>query len=328
MSKVRQIFCEDTINLLREGKKNLSNDRVAIDRCARMCIPVSQPESFSASLRTVKMASLHRSGSKSSRNEAAKEGEEAENNGYIQVFMKPLEQGNYNVILEWLGLSNVKLSPQQVGWAYGIGFVMVSVFVYQLIMSDLGYMFHRLCGLLVPIFSIVCSFYWLALYFRKSWSTTSIYILFCACFAGEFLSQCICDTSKDNYISQPILSFGVLLAVSLASLFSTLETVHSTAVIAFVSFIRFLACTTLTDLPQILRPFLAYFSGIVGVIGAKYMETVFKPPVTNLMTQDGKIPVIKRRRSSSSTAHNFSTHRSGRRTSLPALIQKSQVSRK
>ena len=110
------------------------------------------------------MASLsHRSGSKSARNEAPKVEEEAENNGYIQVFMKPLEKGNYNLILEWLGLSNVKLSAQQLGWAYGIGLVSATVFVYQLILSDLGYMFHRLCALLVPIFSIVCSFYWLAL---------------------------------------------------------------------------------------------------------------------------------------------------------------------
>lgn len=249
-----------------------------------------------------------------------------ENYGYLKVLMKPLvEQGNCKILLSWLGLSNVQLTPQQLAWAYGIGLISLLVVVYQLIMRDLGYLFHRFCALLIPIFSIVCSFYWLALYFRKSWSTTSIYILFCACFAGEFLTQCICDTEKENYISQPILSFGVLLAVSMASLVSTLETIHSTAVIAFVSFIRFLACTTLTDLPQILRPFLAYFSGIVGVIIAKYMETVFKPPNSNLITPDGKIPVIKRRRSSTSTVHNFSTHRSGRRTSLPALIQKNQV---
>ncbi|XP_059141069.1 cGMP-inhibited 3',5'-cyclic phosphodiesterase 3A-like [Physella acuta] len=54
------------------------------------------------------------------------------------------------------------------------------------------------------------------------------------------------------------------------------------------------------------------------------METVLKPQIQNFTTQDGKIPVIKRRRSSSSSAHTFSAHRSARRTSLPALIQKSQ----
>ncbi|ELT89022.1 hypothetical protein CAPTEDRAFT_188739 [Capitella teleta] len=242
--------------------------------------------------------------------ETVKDEQEGDANGYMRVLMRPIqEHSRYKALLDWITQAHSQLTSQQLIWAYGAGGVSVMVLVYQLVMRDLGFLFHRFCALLIPIFSIICSFYWVALYFRKSWSTTSIYVLFCACFAGEFLTQCICDTERDNYISQPLLSFGVLLGVSGASLFSTLETVHSTGIIAFISFIRFLACTMLTDLPQVLRPFLAYFSGIVGVIFAKYMETVFKAPVSNPITSDGKIPVIKRRRSSSSNVHNFSTHR-------------------
>ena len=266
------------------------------------------------------------SASRGSKNDAENDEEEVENNGYIQVLMKPLEQGHYSVILGWLGLNeNLKLTAQQIWLAYGLSAMVCTVLFYQLVFSEIGFLFHRLCSLLVPIFSICCAFYWLALYLRKSWSITSIYVLFCSCFAGEFLGQCVCDSSTEHYITQPFLAFTVLLAASIASMFSTLETTHSTFIIFFVSFIRFLSCTSLTLLPQFMRPFIAYFSGIVGVIGAKYIETIFKPPVTNLLAHDGKIPVIKRRRSSASTTHSFSSHRAGRRTSLPALIQKNQV---
>lgn len=263
------------------------------------------------------------------RNDEDLDEEEVENNGYVQVFVKPLDSGSYNMILGWLGLGNIKLTQQQVTVAYTVAGVVAAVILYQVLFSDLGYLFHRICSLIIPIFSVGCAFYCIALYLRKTWSTTSIYILFCACFAGEFIGQCLCDNSKENYITQPLLSLVVLVSVSFASVFSTLETVNSTGLIVFVSFIRFLACTSLVDLPQTLRPFVAYFSGVAGVIAAKYMETVFKPPSggNGFMTPDGKIPVIKRRRSSSSTAQSgsFSRHAS-RRTSLPALIHSKQVS--
>ncbi len=273
------------------------------------------------------MALRSRSGSgRGSRNEGEIDEEDIDNNGYVQVFVKPLEMGSYSVILGWLGLKNIKLSPQQVTIAYASSALIGAVILYQLIFSDLGFLFHRICSMIIPIFSVGCAFYCIALYLRNSWSTTSIYILFSACFAGEFLGQGFCDSTHGSYITQPLLSLIVLLSVSVASVFSTLETIHSTGIIVFVSFIRFVACTSLGDLPQTLRPFIAYFSGIAGVIAAKYMETIFKPPANNFMTQDGKIPVIKRRRSSSSTAQGSFSQRAGRRTSLPALIHsKSQV---
>ena len=261
------------------------------------------------------------------RNDDDLDEEEVENNGYVQVFVKPLDSGSYSMVLGWLGLGNLKLTQQQITVAYTLSGIVGAVILYQVLFSDLGYLFHRICSLIIPIFSVGCAFYCIALYLRKTWSTTSVYILFCACFAGEFLGQCMCDSSKENYITQPLLCLIVLIAVSIAGIFSTLETINSTGIIVFVSFVRFLACTSLVDLPQTLRPFVAYFSGVAGVIAAKYMETVFKPATNNgFITQDGKIPVIKRRRSSSSTAQggSFSRHAS-RRTSLPALIHSKQV---
>ncbi|KAL5010806.1 hypothetical protein ScPMuIL_013111, partial [Solemya velum] len=129
-----------------------------------------------------------------------------------------------------------------------------------------------------------------------------------------------------GYVMQPSVIFVVLLVICTASVVSTLEIGHSVVVISLVSFTRFLACSMLSDLPYGLRPFVAYSCGLMGIIVSKYMETVLKPPINNFMTHDGKIPVIKRRRSSSSSQHAFSAHRSTRRTSLPALIPKSQSS--
>ena len=287
------------------------------------------------------MAMLRRGSSKGSRNGTEKEDEDAENNGYVQIFVKPLDGGEYNIFLGWLGLSKMKLSSQQIAMLYGLAVLTASVLLYQILTSDLGILFHRLCAIIVPIFSITCIFYWIALYYRKTWSNTSVYLLFGACYSGEFVGQCLvstavntpaagggeatADSAGGDYIVQPVLAFLVLLAVSVASIFSTLETAHSTVVIVVVSFVRYLACTSLVDLPSAARPFIAYTGGVSGVIVAKYMETIFTPAINNLMTQDGKIPVIKRRRSSSSTAHSFSNHRAGRRTSLPALIHKPQV---
>lgn len=278
-------------------------------------------------------SSLSRRGSK---NESEKDDDESENNGYIQVFVKPLEQGNCSLILSWLGLDYASLCSQHAGVVYGVGLAVSGVCAYQVYRHDVGALFQRLCALLVPMFSIVCAFYWLSLYFRKSWSTTSVYLLFSSCYVGETLAQLLSSggaeregldppVSEAHAISQPLAVFIVLLSVSTSSIFSTLATLQSAMLILLVSFTRFLACTNLLDLPVSIRPYVSYSCGFAGIIVSKYMETIFKPPVNNYMTPDGKIPVIKRRRSSSSNAHPFSAHRSARRTSLPALIHK-QVS--
>uniref|UniRef100_A0A0L8HG78 Uncharacterized protein n=1 Tax=Octopus bimaculoides TaxID=37653 RepID=A0A0L8HG78_OCTBM len=280
---------------------------------------------------------MHRSSvsRRGSKNESENDEEESENNGYIQMLVKPMEQSHYGFLLNWVGLSGSNLSAQQVRVVYGVALVLTVMCVYQVLQCDIGQLFYRLCILIVPMFCIVNAFYWLSLVFRKSWSNTSLYLLFSSCYVGEIAAQVMLvrkntgvsgepDDVSSMYIMQPSVVLAVLIAISFASLFSSLETLQSAAVILLVSFTRFLACTSLVDLPQGLRPFVAYSCGFCGIIVSKYLETVFKTTISNNMTQDGKIPVIKRRRSSSS-AHGFSAHKSIRRTSLPALIQKPQV---
>jgi len=259
---------------------------------------------------------LHRSSvsnRRGSKNESQKDEDEPENNGYIQVLVKPLEQGNFSLVLNWFGMTGSNLTTQQIGIAYGFGLLVLSVVFYQVLKCDIGSVFQRLCGILVPMFTIMCSFYWLSLYLRKTWNTTSIYLLFSSCIVGETLAQILNrswgnPSLGDNHmdddgggnsefsslVTQPLVVFLVLLSVCAASVFSSLETAHSATVISLVSFTRFLACSTLGDLPQSLRPYIAYVCGLLGIFVSKYMETVLKPPINNFMTHDGKISVIKR----------------------------------
>lgn len=267
-----------------------------------------------------------------SRNDSSRDDDDLDNNGYIQVLVKPLDRGNLcNLISNWIGLNEPNFT-ENVGVFYGVAFMVLSFVIYQI--CDMGIFFQRLCSVLVPMFTVVCAFYWLALYLRKTWSATSVYLLFCACFVGETLAQItsgiwrvgIGDSGNDDgYLSRPAVQFIVLVPICTASIFSSLETTHSAIVISLISFSRFLLCSSVAALPFGLRPYIAYICAFGGFIVSKYMETVLKPPINNFMTHDGKIPVIKRRRSSSSTAHPFSAHRSTRRTSLPALIPKNQV---
>ncbi|XP_061176789.1 cGMP-inhibited 3',5'-cyclic phosphodiesterase 3A-like isoform X2 [Saccostrea echinata] len=291
---------------------------------------------------------LHRSplsARRGSKNDSQKDDDDSENNGYVQVLVKPLEQGNLSLILNWLGRTASQISCQHLGAVYGVIVAVSLVVSYQLLRCDIGSVFHRLCGILVPMFTIVQSFFWLSIGLRKTWSCTSVYLLFASCFVGETIAQVLIQSWSEgetpspaagvegvgNYsqITQPLVVFVVLFAVCSASVFSTLETQHSVVVIFLVSFTRFLACSTLGDIPQSVRPYLSYLCGLTGIFISKYMETIFKPQINNFMTQDGKIPAYKRRSSSSSqggfpATRATANHTRDRRVSLPAL-GKSQI---
>ena len=252
---------------------------------------------------------------------------ELDNIGYIQIFVRPLNLGGYGWILEWLGIN--EWTNRRYGTALGAGGIALSVLLFVLL-ADIGLLIHRLVAVILPLISVASVFYWLSLCLGKTWTSTNVYVCFCSCIAGEFIAQLFMSSRQEaaSFIQEPMMVLSVLVPVAGAALMSSLPGSHSALLVAAVSIVRYIACTMLLDLPQCLRPFIAYISGISGVIGSKYMETLLKPPITTVMTHDGKIPVIRRRRSSSSsTMHNsFCIQRPGRRTSLPALIHKNQVS--
>ena len=221
---------------------------------------------------------------------------------------------------------------------------------YQLFIGNVTSLVHAVFAMTVPLFCSACAFYWLAVYLRKSWSGTSAYVLLAACFAGEVFAQATCCSNKESgdivTITRPSACLVLLAAVSVASIFSSLETNHSVLVITFISVLRLFSCSSLTDVPPWIRPFLAYSTGVIGIIGAKYMETLLtqglhSPSVSAPVSvapgrpavPEAKVPLIKRRRSSAISAPvggglSSFAQRAGRRTSLPALIQKPQVGNK
>lgn len=251
--------------------------------------------------------------------------------GNVHVILRNvLQPDKYVAILRQLQSCLVEISKYGM-CVSAVGLMLISILIYHVILMDFGYLFHRICTNVIPLFSIASAFYCVALYFRKSWDITDIYVLFCACFVGEFFAQCTCVNLSEQFITRPSLFFIVLLSVSIASIFSPLESTESVYVIGFISFIRLLSCTSLIDLPQSLRPFLAYLSGILGVITAKYMETTLAPPseasasVPSLSSAEvhDRVPAIRRRRSSAMPAvQSLNISRGGRRTSLPALSLK------
>ncbi|XP_070544277.1 cGMP-inhibited 3',5'-cyclic phosphodiesterase 3A-like [Ptychodera flava] len=250
-------------------------------------------------------------------NKHDRERDASENNGYIRALVSPLEHGNYSSYLNWLGLKRLKLSSSQIG-VFAASVVMVTAVIVYVI--DIPWLLQRLLGVLIPCFSILCAFYWLALFLRKSWSSSSVYLLFLSCHIGEIFAQLFFGGD----IFRPLQVTTVLVVVSICSIFSSLQTTHSTLVIIFISLIRFISGSTLIDIPVILRPFLGYFCGILGCILAKSVESSFRSSFSNQFGNDGKIPVIRRRRTSSSAGTTSHSHKT-RRTSLPALIQKQPV---
>ena len=250
-----------------------------------------------------------------------------ENNGLVEMCTKYLKSDILYEVSTKLGLNAVGIhSP--VMWSYlGASVFFASIFFHFILSMDYGYIFHRLCALLIPLFSIASAFYCVGFWLRKTWNNTSIYVFFTSCIFGEVLAQCIC-ASSESYITKPSLFFIVLLSTGMASLFSPLGTFESVALISLVSFVRFLSCTFLVDAPESLRPFLAFGSAICGAIVSKYIETILSPVPTAVSTlpvptevNDMKISMVRRRRSSMIAPQTF-TNRVGRRTSLPALIQK------
>lgn len=223
--------------------------------------------------------------------------------------------------------------------------VLAASSVYAVAVLDLPFFFLRIAFVLLALFTVSCVFYWFALIFRKSWSDSCAYVLFCACVIGEIASR-ISLTLEDGGASRlpsetPCKSANVLvigayhlrapeltvflMTVVSASSFNSLSKVVNGILVALVMFVRFFSYTVLVDLPIVIRPYMAYVAGICGIIVAKHTETMFRSSISTLTNGEGKLIAVKKRRTST-TMHSSSGHCSvigstmrNRRTSLPAL---------
>ncbi|XP_071492627.1 cGMP-inhibited 3',5'-cyclic phosphodiesterase 3A-like [Diadema antillarum] len=247
----------------------------------------------------------------------------SDNNGYIAGTAAFMERRNYNPYLAWFGLKKLKNTGAESRSALAAGVAGIALLMYILQDSFISAL-HILCGLFAPMFSVICAFYWLAIYLRKTWTGNNVYVFFMACYVGEIFGQ-ICFGAANLFSLWLVAS--VLASASLVSMTSTLSTPQSALVISFLSFMRFLSGSTLHGLPMWMRPYFAYFCGIAGCVLSKYTEAHLfrRSSIVSPFNNDGKIPVLRRRRTSSQSSVASHSHKT-RRTSLPALIQRPQVS--
>ena len=124
------------------------------------------------------------------------------------------------------------------------------------------------------MFSVICAFYCLAIYLRKTWTGNNVYVFFLACYVGEIFGQ-VCFGASNLF--SPWLVGSVLASASLVSMTSTLTTPESALVISFLSFMRFLSGSTLHGLPLWTRPHFAYFCGIAGCVFIQVYRGTFVP---------------------------------------------------
>ncbi|XP_076329175.1 cGMP-inhibited 3',5'-cyclic phosphodiesterase 3A-like isoform X2 [Tachypleus tridentatus] len=266
-----------------------------------------------------------------------------DNNGYVKVLVKPLEGQKYSIILSWLGVPNLELLPEHTALIYGASTVVCCCLAYVVLACDLADIFRRFCQFVVPLFSVVCAHYMLALYNRKKIDATSFYFLFFAGLLGEIFGRCICHDSykytadtldsddltlsvtsgKENTNGLSIALVGQLLIymVSLAgaAAIANLPGRLSVDIVSFFTLVRILALSCVSELPAYGTPLMINACGLCGVLLAKHTETILRPPIASFITQDGKILAVRRRRTSSYAGLHAISNGKSRRISLPAL---------
>ncbi|XP_067915032.1 cGMP-inhibited 3',5'-cyclic phosphodiesterase 3A isoform X2 [Heterodontus francisci] len=177
----------------------------------------------------------------------------------------------------------------------------------------------------LPLFSLLSAFFWLGLYLIRCGRGELAPRLLAACCLGETLLQASL-VGEEQLLSLP--ASAVLLSCLAATTLLLLRVSQGVFTIIFTSLLRTVSLLSLERVRASWRPFLAYLMGILGVLLARYAVHILPGTVPAAGTEE-KIPVIKRRRRSSSViAAEISNSQLGskphRRTSLPC-IQREQI---
>uniref|UniRef100_UPI00398F341B cGMP-inhibited 3',5'-cyclic phosphodiesterase 3A n=1 Tax=Pristiophorus japonicus TaxID=55135 RepID=UPI00398F341B len=185
----------------------------------------------------------------------------------------------------------------------------------------------------LPLFSLLSAWFWLGLYLIGCGRREAARWLLAACCLGESLVQwLLLAVEEEHREEQRLLSFAaaaaLLTCLAVAAALLLLSVSQGLCAMLFTSLLRTVSLLSLQRVRASWRPFLAYLMGILGVLLASRVL----PPGSQRAPAAGtdeKIPVIKRRRRSSSViAAEVSNSQLGskphRRTSLPC-IQREQI---
>ncbi|XP_051889892.1 LOW QUALITY PROTEIN: cGMP-inhibited 3',5'-cyclic phosphodiesterase 3A [Pristis pectinata] len=241
-----------------------------------------------------------------------------ERNGYVRGCVSPLRR-DPGCPVAWGGLAG---SGRLLSSAAGVA--SLSVLLGALLRWLDGGLLTLLHSAL-PLFSLMSAFFWLALYLTGCGRGELAPRLLAACSLAETLLQALLVGEEQ------LLSFGatvVLLSCLAAATLMVLRVSQGVCTILFTSLLRTVSLLSLERVRASWRPFLAYLMGILGVMLARYAVRIL-PQGVPLAAAEDKVPVIKRRRRSSSViAAEMPNSQLGskphRRTSLPC-IQRDQI---
>ncbi|XP_030641239.1 cGMP-inhibited 3',5'-cyclic phosphodiesterase A-like [Chanos chanos] len=281
-----------------------------------------------------------------------------ERNGYMKTCVVPLYQEPHSVL--WMRLILNKICSSQILWSAACvgslsGFLALIVkcidWETELRISNSsditqpGSLIHFVFGcagelllswwhLISPLFTLVCAFFWLGLFFNRCGVhiQTSLALL-TACHLGEVAARSLFHAADDQFFS--FTSAVVLLACLASGALMVVRLQQGISVIVFISLLRTVSLISLNKVRGSWRPYLAYLVGVLGILLARYADRllpnqgIHKEGCTPVTGAKEEIPVFKRRRRSSSVissdmAHKQSNSKSHRRTSLPC-IQRDQI---
>lgn len=157
-----------------------------------------------------------------------------------------------------------------------------------------------LASVTLPFLAVAGAHFWHAIIYKGSLSNEISHGLFCASVLGEVLGGTV------------VTGFGNRTVIHLLVLILTGIILGQEPTLIMYAGSRLFLWSCLPWFPEVLRAILLYVSALGGVIGAKYVESVF---ISNLVSEL-KMTTPRRRRTSNHTLYNIYKIR---RTSLPAL---------
>lgn len=199
--------------------------------------------------------------------------------------------------------------------------------VFEFALVDVGLTLQRPILVAMQLFCFFFLFYSVAGHLRSVWLDEIVFAVFCVCIAVEFLIGCVVAQDPVNASStQPLLTLLLLLAVGGVSMVLSLDVIQCALVMTGISVVRFFACSTISDLPPRLKPVLAYCSGAVGIIVARYRLIATHSASANCLDLSNK-GLKESCVEAGEAALKNSQHRvKPRRISLPNLTRKNTVS--
>lgn len=198
--------------------------------------------------------------------------------------------------------------------------------VFEFALVDVGLTLQRPILVAMQLFCFFFLFYSVAGHLRSVWLDEVVFSVFCVCIVVEFLIGCVVAQDPVNAsLTQPLLTLLLLLAVGGVSMVLSLDVIQCALVMTGISVVRFFACSTISDLPPRLKPVLAYCSGAVGIIVARYRLIATHSASANCLDLSNK--GLKEGCAEGEAALKNSQHRvKPRRISLPNLSRKNTVS--